>query len=123
MAEFEIPRFFRLEGRFNRPRFLISLASVVGAWLLGIILHGVLEEHSDLAESDLNLWLVAVWAICLYLLATVIVKRLHDLNLVGTYYWLIWLPIANVIFLIYLFIKGGSIGDNQYGPPDTFLKQ
>ncbi len=53
--------------------------------------------------------------IYLFFLAIIIVKRAHDINLSGLWYWMIFVPFANLIFLIMLLVTRGTEGPNKYG--------
>jgi len=45
-----------------------------------------------------------------------IIRRLSDINLSHWYSLIYFLPLADWIFLIYLSLKEGTIGNNDYGP-------
>ena len=48
--------------------------------------------------------------------ASLIVQRLHDLGRPGYHFWLIFIPIHNIIFILtVLCVKKGQIGANKYG--------
>lgn len=48
--------------------------------------------------------------------ASLIVQRLHDLGRPGYHYWIILIPIYNIIFILFdLCGKKGQIGTNKYG--------
>ncbi|QBQ39796.1 DUF805 domain-containing protein [Sphingobacterium psychroaquaticum] len=46
----------------------------------------------------------------------VAVRRLHDTNKSGWFLLVAFIPFVGWIYLIYLFIKEGDRGQNQYGP-------
>ena len=43
------------------------------------------------------------------------IRRLHDLNLSGFFVLLSFVPIVSFGLIVYLFIKKGTEGDNDYG--------
>ena len=43
------------------------------------------------------------------------IRRLHDLNRSGWYYLVLFVPLVNVLFSLYLFFAPGTVGPNQYG--------
>jgi len=48
---------------------------------------------------------------------TLLVKRLHDMNLAGVWMVLTFIPLLGVIPLVYFYCKGGTPGGNRYGHP------
>ena len=46
----------------------------------------------------------------------VAVRRLHDLNKSGWWFWIALIPIVGIIILIVWFCTKGTTGDNQFGP-------
>lgn len=57
-----------------------------------------------------------------YALATLVpglavtVRRLHDVGKSGWFYFIVLIPIIGAFWLLYLLIKEGDQGTNQYGP-------
>ena len=50
---------------------------------------------------------------------TLVIRRLHDLGMSG-WMWLVALvPILGTIYLIYLFVQEGDMGENAYGAVPT----
>lgn len=47
---------------------------------------------------------------------SVMVRRLHDTNRSGWWYWIVLIPIVGWILLIVWFATKGTTGDNEYGP-------
>ncbi|MBL4808016.1 MAG: DUF805 domain-containing protein, partial [Rhodobacteraceae bacterium] len=46
---------------------------------------------------------------------SVMVRRLHDVNKSGWWYWFMLIPLIGVIMLLVWFIKTGTSGSNNYG--------
>ena len=70
-------------------------------------------------RSDLEFMeLLSIFAIIVTAILTSFpqVKRLHDLDLSGWYYWLGLIPLVNLIFGLYVMFGRGTIGPNKYGP-------
>ncbi len=44
------------------------------------------------------------------------IKRFHDLNMEGTSYFLLFVPLYNIYILFRLFFEEGTIGTNRFGP-------
>ena len=49
---------------------------------------------------------------------SVIVRRLHDIDKSGWWYWIILIPIFGILTLLFWWCKEGR-GHNKYGPPVT----
>ena len=52
----------------------------------------------------------------------VAVRRLHDVNKSGWWYFIILIPLIGAIWLLVLFCTEGDKGDNQYGPNPKALE-
>jgi len=48
-------------------------------------------------------------------LSPITVKRLHDIDMSGWYYFVFLIPLINVIFGLILLFKKGTQGTNRYG--------
>ena len=46
---------------------------------------------------------------------SVMVRRLHDTNRSGWWYWIVLVPIAGPIVLLVFFVTKGTDGDNDFG--------
>ena len=46
---------------------------------------------------------------------SILVRRLHDVNKSGWFYWIALIPIIGAIWLIVLLVKEGTNGENAYG--------
>jgi uncharacterized membrane protein YhaH (DUF805 family) len=44
------------------------------------------------------------------------IRRLHDINRSGWYYWIVLLPLIGGILLLVWFCSAGTTGENNYGP-------
>ena len=47
---------------------------------------------------------------------SVMVRRLHDTNRSGWWYWIALIPLIGLIVLLVFFVSKGTDGDNDYGP-------
>lgn len=135
-------KFFTLKGRLNRLRYLKY--SVLLFILFAVFLVLCLIATSAAEKSDSSIFLIPA-LICFFCGAAVFwgmiavsVRRLHDLNLSGWWYALVCavsivggflqetenetmqlaalgLNFAVMAFSIYLFVKKGTEGPNDYG--------
>ena len=67
-----------------------------------------------------NVGVAAIFPILLVLpTATMIVRRLHDLEKSGWWFLIVLIPLIGILYLIYLFIQEGDMNENIYGPVPT----
>ncbi len=128
---------FSIHGRFNRMSYLggyglIYLVTIVGYFILASFLGSFqlssnlfnFEFYSSLSGlSALVVW--AFWLFLIYLNIVLVVRRLHDLNKSGWMGLLLFIPVVQFFFMIYLLLASGTAGPNQYGParPSTFIEK
>ncbi len=128
---------FSIHGRFNRMSYLggyglIYLITIVGYFILASFLGSFqlssnlfnFEFYSSLSGlSALVVW--AFWLFLIYLNVVLVVRRLHDLNKSGWMGLLLFIPVVQFFFMIYLLLASGTAGPNQYGPsrPSTFIEK
>ena len=121
-------RTFGFDGRMGRLRFLayafISGIVAYTAFALFIgILAAVLIPASLKGDSDtLSIVFIAVVYLGFIVCGLVVpgqygARRLHDLGFSGWWWLLMLIPLANLVFLLYLLFAPGKIGANAYGPP------
>jgi uncharacterized membrane protein YhaH (DUF805 family) len=93
--------FFSLEGRISRAKYLWTILAI------SVIALAVVTVYPPL--YTIMFLFVAIAS------ANPIVKRLHDINKSGGYYWFTYIPLANFIIGMMLLFKKGTDGKNQYG--------
>ena len=96
-------------GRLNRlPFFLI--------WALMMALSFVLGFLTEKFPNALVIF--ATLAVALYISiyqVSAFIRRLHDIDKTAWLTLLVFVPIINFIFVLYLFFAKGTQGPNQYG--------
>jgi uncharacterized membrane protein YhaH (DUF805 family) len=101
-------------GRLSRKNFALgSLYLIIVTLLLGIV--DSLSPNNILFDLLFILAYLAGFAFLLWLY----VFRLHDLDKSGWFSLLIFIPIVDFIFFIYLLFKKGSEESNKYGAPNV----
>ena len=95
-------------GRLNRLRFLLANLMLSAVCLSLALLLSFLTFDSPAASYPL-LVLEFVWSFSL------VIRRLHDLDAGGWFSLLIFVPLVNLVFLLYVFLKKGTAGPNKYG--------
>ncbi|WP_151826513.1 DUF805 domain-containing protein [Acinetobacter oleivorans] len=128
---------FSIHGRFNRMSYLggyglIYLVTLLGYFILASF-HGSFQLSSNLFNFEFYSSLsgasaLVVWAFSLFLIylnIVLVVRRLHDLNKSGWMGLLLFIPVVQFFFMIYLLLASGTAGPNEYGPvrPATFIEK
>jgi len=101
--------YFSYDGRINRAKY----------WGYNILLSAILLPLYMLFAYAPNvittiLYIGASLAVC-YCQICLAIKRCHDLNKSGHFYWLSLIPFVNLYPAILLAFFKGSDGSNQYG--------
>ncbi len=96
--------FFSLKGRLRRKDYIKRF----------FLLISILVIINTIGGGSIFLMTLGLLVVGLSLLIQTI-KRLHDIELGGIFCALLVIPGVNVLFIIYLFLAGGTIGVNKYG--------
>lgn len=111
------PRIFSLHGRIGRLRYIAySWLSSVVATIVAFALVALLSSFSvGAGETGAILTWIAYFPV---VAAGVIMakRRINDMDKSGWLSILIFVPVVNVFFGLYLMLKGGSQGANRFGP-------
>ena len=117
-------KWYHLQGRIGRLRYLsyLMLMSILMYVVLVLSMAVILGFFVDTADIESSyLWLLLAYIPLLpFIFYTAIIypkRRLHDLNQSGWLAVLMFIPIINFFFSLYLMFAGGNEGVNQYGAP------
>ena len=107
---------FSLSGRASRSEYwfwvlggvVFQIVMLVGAVVLGVMDIPVLPALMALAPI-----LLVPGSI------TLVVRRLHDVGMSGWMFFVGLVPLIGAIYLIYLFVQEGDMGENAYGAVPT----
>ena len=107
---------FTISGRASRSEywywvlggFIFQIVMIVGSLVLAIIEIPVLPALMILAPI-----LLVPGSI------TLVVRRLHDVGMSGWMWFVALVPVVGVLYLIYLFVQEGDMGENAYGAVPT----
>lgn len=111
--------YFSSKGRINRLNFFFYYSHLfIILFLLSIIFHAtqVTTDSNQLIKWTLFFMLLFL---IIYTSSNLTVKRLHDLNKPGKYFFFLFLPIINVYWTFLLFFEKGTNGENKFGPNST----
>jgi uncharacterized membrane protein YhaH (DUF805 family) len=104
-----IGKSFTFSGRSSRSEYWW--------WMLASILFQIICTIIAVLG---NVGVAAIFPILLVLpTATMIVRRLHDLEKSGWWFLIVLIPLFGILYLIYLFIQEGDMNENIYGPVPT----
>ena len=107
--------FFTSKGRLNRKSYIYR--SLFLSLVLGII-QGILELATVAIEALELLFAVLLLALCIFGFVAgimMLARRLHDLDKSGWWMLLLFVPLVNILFYIYILFFKRTEGPNQYG--------
>lgn len=121
-------KWYQLSGRIGRLRYLAyqMLMTVVMYLVITAIavigfsaLTGLSSESAGMNSTYLLILLIFLPLLLLVFYGAIIYpkRRLHDLNLSGWLVILMFIPLVNALFPLYLMFAAGNEGSNQYGYP------
>lgn len=104
---------FSTKGRLGRREYFIRFLFLMACCTI----FGLKLEDLEQAEVSVDL-IVMSSAVLLVVVLLLIqdIKRLHDLDKNGWYILLNFVPLINLIFMVYLLVKRGTQASNRYGP-------
>ena len=117
------------EGRFGRLSMigwygflnLIAFFSLIGLSLaVGIFNINTLalnEQFVGILTGASGLAYLAIVILYIYFYCVIVVRRLHGLNQAGWLMLLLFIPVINLFFILYLILASGNPNANQYGAP------
>ena len=117
-------RYFDFSGRSRRMEywmFVVFQVLVALALVFLMVLGSAAGGAGGLGGEPGSLGAIGIVLLIVFWLAMVIptiavtVRRLHDQNLSGWFYLLNFVPVANLVLLVFMFIDG-TPGENRFGP-------
>lgn len=124
-----VDRPFSVNGRFNRLsyiawygllHFIFMTMLLLLSLILGIFNVNSLAFNANHFNALTSLAGLGYWAILLlyiYFNFVIIIRRLHDRNHSGWLCLLLFIPVVNFFFALYLLFVSGDPNDNRYGHP------
>ena len=111
-------------GRFGRLAYLawyliLSLALILIA-LVGAFIFGMLGSSTDTIENLGAAGIIAlgiVYLVFFYYAIVITIRRLHDLGQTGWLSLLMFVPLINIGFMLYVMFAKGTPANNEFGAP------
>lgn len=118
-------KWYHLSGRIGRLRYMAYqmvmalLMYVVLAISIGLAFRFLDFENISEFSVLIMLFLLYIPLLPFLFYGSIIYprRRLHDLNQSGWWLLLVFIPFANIIFILFMLFARGNDGANQYGQP------
>ena len=108
-----LSKYITWQGRASRSEFWFFYLFFLIALVVASIIDGILGTKT---ESGVGyLYILVVLGLFLPTIS-VVVRRLHDTDRSGWWYWIGLIPLVGLILLIVWWAAKGTTGSNQYGP-------
>ena len=126
-------KIIKFEGRIGRAKFALSffcfypLLDIISCIVFGIVL-SLIAAIATISNESLFVEFFFYCFVILFVISLVVIRvwllglcwqRLHDIDKSGWHFLLIFVPIINFVIAVLIFIRKGTDGPNQYGPPPT----
>ena len=118
-----LSKFVTWEGRASRSEYwffvLFNVVCIIAASVIDNVLGTTFKFMNPVSGMEQSLGYGYVY--CLVALAlflpnlAAMVRRLHDTNRSGWWYWIILIPLVGVILFLVWMCSRGTVGNNNYG--------
>lgn len=115
-----IQKLFSLKGRLGRSEYIIYRLI---CFLTYIIISYAYIYKSTYENGMLTTLFIISTLIHLWILLSIVIKRLHDIDKPGWYYILSWFPLINIWLECNLLFKKGISTKNNYGHKNKLNKK
>lgn len=104
-------------GRARRKEYwmFVLFNILISMGLMIFVGIGAASESTTMVVIFYSLYALYSLAVLLPTIA-VTVRRLHDINKSGAYFFIVFIPLIGGIWLLVLMATEGTQGENQYGP-------
>ncbi len=104
-------------GRARRKEYwmFVLFNILISMGLMLFVGIGAASESTTMVVIFYSLYALYSLAVLLPTIA-VTVRRLHDINKSGAYFFIVFIPLIGGIWLLVLMATEGTQGENQYGP-------
>lgn len=114
------PQFFAFSGRIGRLRYL-AYSMFTFLFLIAFVIVGgaVMGFDSDGANGSPSILMAIVYVPVVVYAVVLCRRRLNDMNHSGWFSLLYFIPLANMIFTLWLVFGRGTATENRFGPVPT----
>jgi uncharacterized membrane protein YhaH (DUF805 family) len=109
-------KYATFSGRASRGEFW---SFVLINWLIAIVLYIPAAATSKDGTSALIALPALFWLAILVPSLAVLVRRLHDTDRSGAWFFISFVPFIGGLWLLVLTLSGGTQGQNKYGAPSA----
>src|SRR5687767_8386828 len=110
-------RYFEFGGRTSRAQFWLFILVYIIIMIVAVIIDNFVLGAQDGQGIPILVLIVALVHLIPSLSAGV--RRLHDTDRSGWWWFINFVPIIGPVWLIVLYCFAGTPGPNRFGPPDT----
>lgn len=112
-----LKKYTTFEGRATRKEFwmFVLFYLCITSCLVGLMSVSFILLKNDIIGTILEIILMIFHVVMFYSGLTILVRRLHDTNHSGWWFFITLLPIFGYIILLVLMIQDGQPDQNQYG--------
>lgn len=108
-------RYLVFEGRARRREYWYFAVFVA-------VISTVLLILATATKSSVWIGLLLLWEVgSFFPLVSALVRRLHDIDKSGWWYWISLVPLIGQIWLLVLLLTDSTKGTNSYGPSPKYV--
>lgn len=100
-------KYFVIEGRAARSEYWWFYLFMIIVYVVAMIIDSVIGIPLFYLIAALGLLAPSICAS---------IRRMHDKDKSGWWLLIAFVPIVGVLYLLYLFVTRGTVGDNRFGP-------
>jgi uncharacterized membrane protein YhaH (DUF805 family) len=110
-------RYFEFGGRTSRAQFWLFILFYIIIMIIAVIIDSFVLGWQEGQGIPILIMIVALVHLIPSLSAGV--RRLHDTDRSGWWWFINFVPLIGPIWLIVLYCLAGTPGPNRFGPPDA----
>ena len=110
-------KYAEFDGRSNRQSFIVFQVVHITMILFSAISDYQFNFYVD--DTSIGIFLFVTLLLLMIPSIAITIRRLHDLDKSGFYYFLFFIPYVNFLFYMYLIFAPGTKYANQFGPIPT----
>ena len=110
-------KYSNFNGRARRKEYWMWTLSVTIIFIFAMILDNLLGLNFELMGQDLGYgWIYLIAGIAHLIPGLAVgVRRLHDVGILGWFYFIVLIPIIGILWMLILLCSDGKKEDNKWG--------